>query len=225
MKSDSVKDTLAAGQDSSADAAINKGILTHATGIEPWTYRALYAELVTWADRINQSLFEGKLPPPAISIDHDVQRAYGRYQARRDGLGLKYRININSRFLPRPLGEVLTELMHEMLHLWEEVEKGPQPRHHHSVGLCRHARSLGLEVESGAGHGLRVLEGGLFARLLAQHRVDAPMRALTRPAAKLRKPRIEVGDPWQCSCQKIWAMPGMAVDAECGRCGKTFRLV
>lgn len=105
-----------------SDADVNSHLLVHGAATDTWSYQPLYEELVTWCARFNHAFFGGVLPPPAISLDRG--RALGTYTPWRDGLALKYRININSKHLRRAKADVLRTLLHEMLHEWEEIELG-----------------------------------------------------------------------------------------------------
>ena len=207
------------------DAEINRGILAHGAAASEWEHQNLYSALVTWADRMNQEFFDGELPPAAISIEPIRARAFATYQMHREGLGLKYRISFNTRHLPRPLGDTLTTLLHEMVHQWEEVERGSRPGGRHTVAFYRRARSLGIETRRRDGRRIRVLEGGRLACLLAKHGVEVPTLVQIYEPAPPSVPELKCA-LWRCPCrQEIFVQEHATVDAKCRRCGKHFSRV
>ena len=97
-------------------------------------------------DLLNETFFENKLSRPTITIQ-STPRAYGHFSLREDTwvskLGGTHEINIGAGTLSRPIEEVVSTLLHEMVHYYN-YERGVQDC---SRGNTYHNRKFREEAE------------------------------------------------------------------------------
>lgn len=142
------------------------------TPISPTT--EFYAALQRAYDHFNAGLFEGKLPPCLITL-RSASRVYGYHHAGRfisikggqiDELGLH-----PGFFTLRPVESVLSTMVHEMVHHWQEHFGTPSPANAHNQEWAKKMESLGLMPSStGLPGGKRtgrsmshyIIPGGIF---------------------------------------------------------------
>lgn len=101
---------------------------------------------------LNEDWFEGKLETPIITII-PTPRAYAHYTTAnvwKTANGGKREINVASGTLDRPLEEIIASLMHEMVHMWNDMVLNVQDT---SRGSFWHNRLFAIEAEK---HGLTV---------------------------------------------------------------------
>ena len=151
-------------------------LLTHST-LALEDHRGLGSVLVKHFedayDYFNQSLFQNRLPACVIIVARK-RGAYGYFwngQWQKNGKP-KHEIALNPDWLgSRPHGEVLSTLVHEMVHLWQH-EFGKVTKVHHNRQWANKMKALGLHPSStgkpgGKELGMRVshyiVEGGPFA--------------------------------------------------------------
>ncbi len=97
-------------------------------------------------DLLNETFFENELSRPTITIQ-STPRAYGHFSLREDTwvskLGGTHEINIGAGTLARPIEEVVSTLLHEMVHYYN-YERGVQDC---SRGNTYHNRKFREEAE------------------------------------------------------------------------------
>ena len=97
-------------------------------------------------DLLNEEFFENELSRPTITIQ-STPRAYGHFSLREDTwvskLGGTHEINIGAGTLSRPIEEVVSTLLHEMVHYYN-YERGIQDC---SRGNTYHNRKFREEAE------------------------------------------------------------------------------
>ena len=97
-------------------------------------------------DLLNEEFFENELSRPTITIQ-STPRAYGHFSLREDTwvskLGGTHEINIGAGTLARPIEEVVSTLLHEMVHYYN-YERGVQDC---SRGNTYHNRKFKEEAE------------------------------------------------------------------------------
>lgn len=97
-------------------------------------------------DLLNETFFENELSRPTITIQ-STPRAYGHFSLREDTwvskLGGTHEINIGAGTLARPIEEVVSTLLHEMVHYYN-YERGIQDC---SRGNTYHNRKFREEAE------------------------------------------------------------------------------
>lgn len=83
-----------------------------------------YGELQAAYDHFNRTLFDGRLPPCVITLQRKGRHTFGYYAPSRFGKisgEIADEIAMNPmHFRHQPLVEVLSTLVHEMVHLWQE---------------------------------------------------------------------------------------------------------
>lgn len=106
-----------------------------------------YAALQRAYDHFNAELFGGKLPHCLITL-RSASRVYGYHHAGRfisikgeqiDEIGLH-----PGFFTLRPIESVLSTLVHEMVHHWQEHLGTPSPSNAHNQEWAKKMESLGL---------------------------------------------------------------------------------
>ena len=97
-------------------------------------------------DLLNEEFFENELSRPTITIQ-STPKAYGHFSLREDTwvskLGGTHEINIGAGTLSRPIEEVVSTLLHEMVHYYN-YERGIQDC---SRGNTYHNRKFKEEAE------------------------------------------------------------------------------
>lgn len=110
-----------------------------------------YSSLQRAFDHFNEHLFEGKLPPCLITLRFS-SRHYGYHHKDRfvnstgdklDELGLH-----PGFFTLRPVEEVLSTLVHEMVHHWQDSQGRPSKSNPHNREWASKMRDVGLEPSS-----------------------------------------------------------------------------
>lgn len=108
---------------------------------------SFYSALQNAFDHFNAELFEGKLPPCLITL-RSASRVYGYHHAGRfishtgeqiDELGMH-----PGFFTLRPIESVLSTLVHEMVHHWQQHFATPSPSNAHNQEWSKKMESLGL---------------------------------------------------------------------------------
>lgn len=97
--------------------------------------------------RLNDELFAGKLPPCLITLQRNrATRGYfSPYRFIRGDLTTAHEIGINPQFFAlATIPEVLSELCHNMVHLWAHVNGVQGRRGYHSVGWADQMEAVGL---------------------------------------------------------------------------------
>jgi hypothetical protein len=113
--------------------------------ISPTT--SFYSALQGAFDHFNAEMFEGNLPPCLITL-RSASRVYGYHHAGRfislkgeqiDELGLH-----PGFFTLRPIESVLSTLVHEMVHHWQQHFATPSPSNAHNQEWAKKMELLGL---------------------------------------------------------------------------------
>lgn len=210
------------------DALINTQLQEHASHVE-WSHAEILAELGTWYVRFNDEFFASALPPAAVSVERSRVNNLGWYMPMRDGLGLRFRVNVNSLHLERARALVLGVLLHETLHVWEDAicRRDARGGNYHTVRFRKRAAELGIPTdENGIWGG--IADDGPFAALLRRHGVSLEVDVFAGGTAKGAVPLVVAKGPgsrlarWNCGCTKVWASGGVTVRAVCERCGGAF---
>ncbi len=110
-------------------------------------------------DLLNEEFFENELSRPTITIQ-STPRAYGHFSLREDTwvskLGGTHEINIGAGTLARPIEEVVSTLLHEMVHYFN-YERGVQDcsrgNTYHNRKFKEEAERRGLLVEHSEKYG------------------------------------------------------------------------
>ena len=136
--------------------------------------KTIYTDALTTAYRhFNATLFDGELPEAVLTLHHQKNSA-GHFANDRWKLGSEtiHEINLNPTVI-KEHGEqyVLSTLVHEMAHQWQEVFGKPSRGGYHNRQWVKKMLEIGLKpksLDSENGTGQRVthtiIEEGAFAR-------------------------------------------------------------
>lgn len=118
--------------------------------------RETYDPLQQAYENLNRALFEGSLPNCLITLQRH-KKSYGYFCgdrfARSDGT-LSDEIALNpSHFRDRPQEDVLSTLVHEMVHLWQHHFGTPGRGRYHNVEWAEKMKAIGLQPTSTAKEG------------------------------------------------------------------------
>jgi predicted SprT family Zn-dependent metalloprotease len=138
-----------------------------------------YAQLQKAYDYLNWYLFENALPNCLITLQRRG-RTYGYFSpdrfGRKDGLRTD-EIALNPQYFPDGTREILSTLVHEMVHLWQQHRRTAGRGGYHNAEWAAKMRSLGLQAshtgekggkETGDHMDHYVLPDGLFARAVEE---------------------------------------------------------
>lgn len=204
---------------------INGALKDHATAAEDWGYHELAQLLHEWAERFDNE-FGLNIKTPAIQINRIYIRRLGSYQHGRNGFGLRHQVTFNTRYLERPVADLLETLFHELLHEWQDLYGKPGKGNYHNREFREKACSYGLLIDQ-RGRSLGV-EQGSFTELLARYGVDTSVLPLPQ------KEPVPQDDPvmsqpsseskmkkWSCKCTNVRA--AVELEARCLKCGALFQ--
>ena len=223
----------AADRDTNTNRAIREVASTPSTQhIIPADVVAVLYEHV---DGMRKELLGGAVPEVVLSFDLTDRRTLGHYHLRRNGLGVRWAVNLNPVHLARPLYQVLATLLHEMAHAWQHEHGTPSKPPHHNREFRDRCQALGIPTDEG-GHDLGVRDGTPFEDYCSRHGVVFPTQAseggtaaepgapsplLPAPPATPRGSKLK---KWTCPCGVNVRVAIAGFDATCNRCGEKFRL-
>jgi hypothetical protein len=195
-----------------------------------------YVTLATAFDFFNRRLFAGTLPPAIITLQRKAG-SHGYYSAKRfegraDAQRETDEIALNpGTFTGRSDIEILSTLVHEMVHHWQAHCGDPGRGRYHNHEWADRMEQLGLlPTHNGQPGGRRVgqcmthciLAGGPFERacqalLAGGVRLEWQSREWDDPSPGKRKPRTSKTKYTCPGCRlNAWAKPGVRL--LCGEC-------
>ena len=232
---------LASLEDAAQDAAANKAIREVASTPSP--QHVIPAEIVAFlyehVDLMRAEFFGGQVPEVVLSFDVTDRRTLGHYTIRRNGLGVRWALNLNPIHLARPVYEVLVTLLHELAHAWQHEHGTPAKPPHHNRQFRERCDAFGIPTDEG-GHDLGPRHGTPFEAYCKRHGIGfppapgaanaaagspgapGPSPLLPVPPAKPRGSKLR---KWQCPCGVNARVAIAGFDATCNRCHGRFRLV
>lgn len=165
-----------------------------------------------------------ELPEIVVSVDATNKRQLGHFKIGRDGLGLKWRVNLNLRHLTRPRGNVLATLLHEMLHAWQHLHGAPPKNARtHNLEFRAACERVGIPTNE-KGHDLGITENGQLHQYLERHDVHGEVGLVEKKIAG--KPKGSSLRKWSCTgCESpvnVRIARGLEFDATCNLCGTDF---
>lgn len=196
-----------------------------------------YNNFATAYDYFNEHLFKSELPDCLITLKRDQPGRLGHYQSmivrhRTDKVTAdEIALNIAS-FPNRTDTEILSTLVHEMCHLWQE-NLGEAPRKaYHDKQWGRKMREIGLHPsntsqpggkETGQQMSHYVINGGLFehycgALLSSGYKINWQMEIEQPEKGERKKSKVKYTCP-TCE-QNAWAKPEASL--MCGKCTETM---
>lgn len=201
---------------------INQTVRDHELAVK-WDYQLAAESLHRWFDIFNDAFFDGKLPVAFLGFARTRVTNLGHYQPGRNSVGALHEINLNTRYLDRPLGEVLGTLLHEMIHQWQELFGKPGKGTYHNKQFTAKCAQLGIPCTGGH---CSYTQGytNPFVALLRQHGLDIEERLmpLKSPIARMRPQGSSKLKKWRCACTNVWAGRD-GIDLQCGHCGQRLR--
>ncbi len=191
----------------------------------------IVARLYDHVDTLRAEFFDGQVPEVVLSFDVTDKRTLGHYHLKRNGLGVRWAINLNPLHLARPLCRVLSTLLHEMAHAWQfEHGTSAKPPHHNAEFRAK-CEAFGIPTDE-RGHDQGIVRDSPFAAYCARHGVEvvlageapepgkAPEPLLPTPPAKPRGSKLK---KWVCGCPVNVRVAVAEFDATCNTCGDRFR--
>ena len=196
---------------------LNDAVRAHETGVE-WRHRELATVCYRFFDVFNAEFFSGRLPNCYLQFDRARADNLGHYRPGQNVIGARHEINLNTRHLDRPLQDILTTLLHEMAHQWQDLYGKPGRGNYHNREFTDKCVALGIPCTGGTRSCTLEIRDPFIAVLRANG-VNAAARtvavAQTRQRAGTSKMKL-----WECGCMKIRA--AVSVQARCLRCGALF---
>jgi predicted SprT family Zn-dependent metalloprotease len=231
---------LASLDDSGQDATANRAIRDVASTPSP--QHIIPADIVAFlyehVDQMRAELFAGQVPEVVLSFDVTDRRTLGPYHLRRNGLGVRWTLNLNPIHLARPVFEVLSTLLHELAHAWQHEHGTPSKPPHHNREFRDRCEAFGIPTDAG-GHDLGVRHGTPFEEYCGRHGITFPPPAgspepagspgVAGPSPLLpvppARPKGSKMKKWQCPCGVNARVAIPDFDANCNKCGGRFRLM
>ena len=201
---------------------INEQLKDHQIAAD-WDKKPLMRDIHNWAERF---IFEFKLKieeSPAIMIDIIARLRYGHFRPGRSGFGLRNEIALNQGFIDtREYWDVLGTLLHELLHLEQELAGKPGKHNYHNQDYRERAASFGLIVDKW-GHMTYVPAPSPFWDILGKQEIPAPAILPSEPTATARgNSKLKL---WICDCKPRPVRVRVAIEdfqAKCLKCGVIF---
>jgi hypothetical protein len=199
--------------------AVAQAVRDHQTALSnlsDWEYAPLARELHRWVEIFD---VEFKLNMPSYPIIHfaPLRNAYANYKWFRAEVGTKDNITFNTHELNRD--ELLSTLLHELLHLWQHYWGIPSTSNYHNAEFRAKALTCGLIVDPRGCHSGHT---EVFTAVLAKYGINlAPLGAQVRLyGANKREQKMK---KWRCHCTTVRC--AIRLQATCLRCEQPFVLV
>jgi hypothetical protein len=200
---------------------VNEAVREHEIQAD-WEHRALAEILHVWIERFNSESFDGALPLGFLQLRQARYTTLGHYRPGRNDVGALHEIALNTLHLDRPLGEILGTLLHELVHLWQQLYGKPGKGNYHNRQFVEKCLSLGIPCTGGhRSHTLGYQDP--FVSLLRRYGVDIEYQesaAEAKPEAPEQLRGSSKLKKWTCGCTNVWA--AKVVEAQCCRCGQLF---
>lgn len=186
----------------------------------------------------NYKLFEGQLPECMITLQRTTsKRTLGYYFPKRfenrDAHEKVDEIALNpDRFAGRNDTEILSTLVHEMVHLWCEIHGSASRDGYHNRAWGEKMEDVGLMPSNTGKPGGKktgqqmthwVIEDGPFSVTCAQFVENGSIAYGSFPILKPKKPNSKLKYVCSGGCkQNCWAKPGVSL--LCGLCGQVMEV-
>ena len=205
---------------------ISVAIMENGKGSLDWALCSLSSELYWWTEFFNIAFFRTEpVKMPILSFEKKSVKNLGHYVNGRNGFGIKENININRCHLNRPLWEILSTLLHEMCHSWQNLYGKPSSSWFHNKEFTLKLSDMGVIVNN-RGHHMWVADP--FAFFLEKHGIKfgyprnsegiiwVPQKSKPKGRSKLKK--------WRCSCGQTARVGKKEFFADCTLCEGQFLL-
>lgn len=217
-------------QTSLSDEELNQLLARHAIETD-WDNASVARELYRVQFLATQVLFGNRLPLAVLSFKHTANGSRSSLRIERNGLGVKYEINLNLANIGKSRMNRAAHVIHELVHLHEALFECRDPTgNYHSKRFLVRAAELGIPTTP-SGTSLGVTPHSPVERLL-QHMgipleeavaVDGDVdSAGDRPKRSTRKTKLAA---WSCGCTEIYAQVGTAIEGQClkSACGGLWK--
>lgn len=192
-----------------------------------------YGNIQLAYDYFNDKLFDGKLAQCMLTLRGQNKRCMGLFHAEQ-WQGTKeddkcHEIALTPCNLSRPLEDVFSTLVHEMVHLWQQDHGTPSRNGYHNKEWGAKMKDVGLYPsdtgkEGGKETGQQmthyVIEGGPFYVAFKDMPEEIKLPWIGVPLQeKDKKGKNKV--KYVCTCDdKVWGKPGLEI--RCDVCGELF---
>lgn len=182
---------------------VYEALADHQMAADGWNLQAVAADLHCWGERFRFQ-FKLEIPIPALRLCQLRITTLGHYCCGFNQFGLQNEIAISIQHICRCRANgqwwrVLGTLLHEHLHLWQQVHGKPGLNNYHNVQYQKKAGDFGLIVTD-RGY-TQYAPDSLFVDLLKQHGVDIP--AILEPTLQVRPRGQSKLKKWSCKCTNV----------------------
>jgi hypothetical protein len=217
-------------QTSLSDEELNQLLARHAIETD-WDNASVARELYRVQFLATQVLFGNRLPLAVLSFKHTANGSRSSLRIERNGLGVKYEINLNLANIGKSRVNRAAHVIHELVHLHEALFECRDPTgNYHSKRFLVRAAELGIPTTP-SGMSLGVTAYSPVERLLQY--MGIPLQEAVagdgdvdsvggRPKRSMRKIKLV---PWNCGCTEIYAPAGTAIEGQClkASCGGLWK--
>lgn len=217
-------------QTSLSDEELNQLLARHAIETD-WDNASVARELYRVQFLATQVLFGNRLPLAVLSFKHTANGSRSSLRVDRNGLGVKYEINLNLENIGKSRMNRAAHVIHELLHLHEALFDCREPTgNYHSKRFLVRAAELGVPTTTSGAY-LGVTAYSPVERLLQY--MGMPLEEAVaddgvvdlaggRPKRSTRKIKLV---SWSCGCTEIYAPAGTAIEGQClkASCGAFWK--
>ena len=199
-------------------------------------------------DYFNEQLFDNQLPQVILNFSRSGSHTIAFYAPRRWQQGEKVveqtaldEISLNPKYLGMSMEEIMSSLVHEMMHLWQFAHGNPSRRSYHNKEWAMKMKEVGLQPDDGTGKETgqnvshRIMEEGLFQKTFQTmpESHSLPWRVFiegdggkaTGGEEQPGKPKSKSGKRLKYSCPScktnIWGKEGLRIG--CMDCDEVFQ--
>lgn len=210
---------------------INKEIMENELAATEWELYDLVWELDWWM-AVFQAIFfrDTPLPIPLLTFEKTRVTNLGYFRLGLNDFAVKNQINLNRIHINRPLNELLQTLVHEIVHMWEQVyvpEEKRTKNWYHTKTFREKLGEIGIFTDT---KGCHVAVGDPFRYILEKLGVGFPdlkedydAGVLVLPPRKKKKGSSKL-KKWVCGCTQSVRIGKKEFFATCDLCNQKFAL-
>jgi hypothetical protein len=209
--------------DASARNAVRKVAISNKEGafhgyVSAEVMDFLYSHLPTLiSEMILPVLGVPSSPEFTISVEKLNKRQLAHYKVGRDGLGIKERIAFNVLYISKDKANLISTLLHEMLHGVQYAHGKPGKGNYHNAEFIGWCERLGIPTNS-KGTDLGITPDGLFAQYAKRHGLEGKFELLKNQKPKAGGSKLK---KWSCGCTNV-RVAIEDFEATCNKCGNEF---
>ncbi len=201
--------------------SINITIMENELSSTDWEFCNLVWELSWWISFFQAAFFrETPLPTPVLTFEKTRINNLGYFRLGLNEFAVRNQININKLYICRPLNEILQTLIHETVHMYEQIylpKKDRTKSWYHTKAFREKMAEIGILTNK---KGCHISVGDPFKFLLEKHQVGFIIPPAKRPAKK-KSGRSKL-KKWQCPCGQIARVGKKEFYATCILCSEPF---